>query len=93
MIVLLYSKGIFDMTPEEQAIADDKMRAEITRLHAEIEKVQLETILKMGVDVENMRAMTKKINEQRLWIPISILSGIVSGSAVASVIIINKLMG
>lgn len=81
------------MTPEEQAIADDKMRAEITRLHAEIEKVQLETILKMGVDVENMRAMTKKINEQRLWIPISILSGIVSGSAVASVIIINKLMG
>lgn len=69
------------MTPEEQAIADDKMRAEITRLRAEVEKMQLETILKLGVD-------TNKINAQRLWIPIFL----VSGFFVALVTIIDNLM-
>ena len=76
------------MTPEEQAIVDDKTRIEITRLRAEVDKMQLETILKMGVDVENMRATTNKINAQRLWIPIFL----VTGFFVASVIIIDNLM-
>ncbi|XXK31298.1 hypothetical protein ACMAY7_00425 [Rhodobacteraceae bacterium nBUS_24] len=69
------------MTPEEQAIVDDKTRIEITRLRAEVDNMQLETILKMGME-------TNKINAQRLWIPIFL----VTGFFVASVTIIDNLM-
>ncbi|MBT4566881.1 MAG: hypothetical protein HOM03_05085 [Marinovum sp.] len=69
------------MTPEEQAIVDDKTRIEITRLRAEVDNMQLETILKMGME-------TNKINAQRLWIPIFLVTGFL----VASVTIIDNLM-
>ena len=69
------------MTPEEQAIVDDKTHIEITRLRAEVDNMQLETILKMGME-------TNKINAQRLWIPIFL----VTGFFVASVTIIDNLM-
>ncbi|MCR9124349.1 MAG: hypothetical protein NXH91_18980 [Phyllobacteriaceae bacterium] len=50
------------MTAQEQALADDKMRAEIAKLIAETAKLSAET---------------GKINRERYWIPFTIFAGVV----------------
>ena len=50
------------MTHQEQALADDKMRAEIAKLIEESTK---------------LRAETAKINRERFWIPMTVFGGVV----------------
>ena len=49
------------MTAQEQALADDRMRAEIAKLIAETGKLNAETA---------------KINRERYWIPFIIFAGV-----------------
>ena len=48
------------MTREEQALADDKMRAEIAKLISETSKLNAETA---------------KLTSERFWIPFTIFAG------------------
>lgn len=60
------------MTQSEQALADDRMRAEIAKVIAETSKLHAETA---------------KISRERFWIPFTIFAGVIvdlSRSSLAS---------
>ena len=57
------------MTKQEQTIADDKMRAEISKLLAETSKINAETL---------------KISRERFVLPFTIFAGVVVAMATAA---------
>ncbi|NGM46278.1 hypothetical protein G5B31_12100 [Rhodobacter sp. SGA-6-6] len=69
------------MTTAEQALADDKMRAEIAKMFGEISKMAAETA--------KLNAETAKIARERFWIPFTIFAGVL----VAVLTILPKLFG
>ncbi len=70
------------MTAQEQALADDKMRAEIARLNAETPHVDE----KLQAEIAKILAETIKLNREIAWYPI-----VVSGALVAATATIVKL--
>ncbi len=71
------------MTKEEQALADDKMRAEIAKLAAETAKINGEAGQKaisdadrmMSAQIAKLAAETAKINAENKWYPLVVGSG------------------
>ena len=90
------------MTAEEQALADDRMRAEIAKLIQESAKIRAETfhinertshthqdIAKLQAETAKILAETAKISRERYWIPFTIFAGVV----VAVISIVPRLFG
>ena len=63
------------MTKQEQALADDKMRAEIANLNVLAQKMAAETA--------KINAETLKISRERFVIPFTIFAGVVVAAATA----------
>ena len=66
------------MSPTEQALADDIMRAEIAKLIAETGKINAET---------------SKNSRERFWIPFTVFAGVVVASISAAATITLRLLG
>ena len=79
------------MTPTEQALTDDRTRAEIAKLdgetrliraqtaklNAEIERSQSAAIAKLMAETEKLHAETDKISRERFWIPFTVSVGVI----------------
>ena len=70
------------MTPQEQALADEKMRAEIAKMiaerfkvNAEMFKINAETARINGPEIARLLAETAKINSESRWYPAVVASG------------------
>ena len=83
------------MTAEEQALADDRMRAEIAKLIAETPKLGAETtrmahdVTKLQAETAKLIAETARISHERFWIPFTIFAGVV----IAAISIVPRLFG
>jgi hypothetical protein len=63
------------MTQAEQALADDKMRAEIAKLIAETSRIDRVEIGKFNAEIAKLIAETSKINTENRWYLLIVGSG------------------
>lgn len=74
------------MTSQEQALADDKMRAEIARIAAETSKINQERNEKLQAEIAKLVAETAKLNSENRWYPL-----IIGSTATLAIVAIVKM--
>ena len=80
------------MTREEQAMADDLMRAEIAKLIAETSRINAEARNfdnRVRAEIGRMDAEAAKVRSERFWIPFTVFAGAI----VAIVTAVPRLLG
>ena len=80
------------MTRQEQATADDMMRAEIAKLIAETARNNAEARIfdsRVRAEIGRMDAEAAEVRSERFWIPFTIFAGVI----VAIVAAVPRLLG
>jgi len=67
------------MTSQQQALADDRMRAEIAKLIAETAKINNGEIAKITAEMFRINAETAKISAESRWYPAVLGAGFAAG--------------